>query len=47
MAARNPFPCGNRAITGTGCRSPMVNGIRTDMVNERLGRRALGGAKRY
>ena len=37
MAARNPFPCGNRAITGTGRRTaPMVNGIRTDMVNERL-----------
>ena len=37
MAARNPFPCGNRAITGTGrCTAPMVNGIRTDMVNERL-----------
>jgi hypothetical protein len=21
MAARDPFPCGNRAITGTGCRT--------------------------
>jgi hypothetical protein len=37
MAARDSFPYGNRAITGTGCRAgPMVNGVRTDMVNERL-----------
>jgi hypothetical protein len=36
MAARDPFPCGNRAITGTGAaQAPMVNGVRTDMVNER------------
>jgi len=32
-AARGLFPCGNRA---TAELAPMVNGIRTDMVNERL-----------
>ena len=36
-AARGLFPCGNRAIPARAAElAPMVNGIRTDMVNERL-----------
>jgi hypothetical protein len=36
-AARGLSPCGNRAIPARAAElAPMVNGIRTDMVNERL-----------
>ena len=37
LGAARPFLCGNRAIPAPAAKlAPMVNGVRTDMVNERL-----------
>ena len=37
LGGARPFPCGNRAIPAPAAKlAPMVNGVRTDMVNERL-----------